>query len=1032
MVKRALILTFCLSLLTGAVLFAKGKHSNSFLAGQSRTLDDTCYTKELNPDYPIYYRPVLEPKVSYPFSNDTIGYTYYDYQFNGTQHRQIANDSSGTLHFTWMDCISPDYYYGTRYMDYNSHRLDGTWLAPGGMHASSPDVRAGYGGLDLLPDNREVLCYHQAATIWGTVVSIEDSLPGAGQFRLFDIPDSIQWSYEDKGRWPAVACSKVKNGDTVYVHITHERSSTGCVTDKELGYVRCFESPTNKDTLVCESPGWSTPLPIAKNTKLNPNRIPYQYAIGKIGSGVIATSPVSQKVCLAWFQYKTSSQSANEVMYLESSDNGNDWMAAGNMGTPVQLTNYGASGYTDRAYPDIAAVYDYNDNLHIIWTTYKYYDYPNLNDVTLWHWSAAAGIRKVSHTTAPITVDPGAWNLLIAKFTMGVECMPGDPAYNYLYVAYTKFKEGDVSASGFANGDIYTRASSNGGFTWGPEINLTNTNSNGCTTGNCQSEHWSSIAERVDSFLYVQYIYDLDAGSIPNGEGGYTYDPVRFLRYPRFLVPPLASLTYTPTQLTDSIRWAKNNQVTTDSLIVDNEWGTAALYVKLSGPSWLNIYPSNFSIAEGDFPQKVNLTFNGGGLTDTFLVDSLRIVSNNDTSGEVYSDTDWVRIYFVVTDSFYYPEFDTVNNGTMVTAVSNVGNLANQGPTTGMYTNLGDFLYDFSPVVSINIPGYGNRSALRFGKRNDFLPLSHLKISQYPSLRSTVVISTFAPVSTALPAPYHWFWWWYALEEKEIFFSQAVKPPANPIHYERAILKYTKFYKCAPPAWWSYVTPEPPTLPDAYLGLLADWDILYPYMDYTINTGGFDSTSNLIWIKGRTGYYNHHCGGVLFCCSSVDGDTSWTPFSARVIDNASQIDPFDGPNDDSLYKYMSIPGWSIESDSQADKSILVSAIQLQNPDPSSVVTLKYALMITDLGEADLDTLASQIRRAKCGDVNSDGKVMVADVVYLVNYLFKGGPEPWLIYSDVNGDYKVTVSDVVYLVNYLFKGGPPPLWAIGNW
>jgi hypothetical protein len=64
---------------------------------------------------------------------------------------------------------------------------------------------------------------------------------------------------------------------------------------------------------------------------------------------------------------------------------------------------------------------------------------------------------------------------------------------------------------------------------------------------------------------------------------------------------------------------------------------------------------------------------------------------------------------------------------------------------------------------------------------------------------------------------------------------------------------------------------------------------------------------------------------------------------------------------------------------------------------------------------------------KCGDANGDGKLSVADVVYLVNYLFKGGqiPKPYEA-GEANCDGKVTVSDVVYLVNYLFKGGPPPI------
>ena len=61
-----------------------------------------------------------------------------------------------------------------------------------------------------------------------------------------------------------------------------------------------------------------------------------------------------------------------------------------------------------------------------------------------------------------------------------------------------------------------------------------------------------------------------------------------------------------------------------------------------------------------------------------------------------------------------------------------------------------------------------------------------------------------------------------------------------------------------------------------------------------------------------------------------------------------------------------------------------------------------------------------------GDVNCDGQRTVSDIVYLINYLFKGGPPPIFIETgDANCDSKVNVSDVVYLINYLFKGGPPP-------
>jgi hypothetical protein len=59
-----------------------------------------------------------------------------------------------------------------------------------------------------------------------------------------------------------------------------------------------------------------------------------------------------------------------------------------------------------------------------------------------------------------------------------------------------------------------------------------------------------------------------------------------------------------------------------------------------------------------------------------------------------------------------------------------------------------------------------------------------------------------------------------------------------------------------------------------------------------------------------------------------------------------------------------------------------------------------------------------------GDATGDDAITVADVFFLINHLFAGGPGP-VHNVDVNGDRLVDVSDVFYLINYLFAGGPPP-------
>jgi hypothetical protein len=61
---------------------------------------------------------------------------------------------------------------------------------------------------------------------------------------------------------------------------------------------------------------------------------------------------------------------------------------------------------------------------------------------------------------------------------------------------------------------------------------------------------------------------------------------------------------------------------------------------------------------------------------------------------------------------------------------------------------------------------------------------------------------------------------------------------------------------------------------------------------------------------------------------------------------------------------------------------------------------------------------------KSADADGNGTVDIADVFYLVNTLFAGGPAP-ACGGDVDGNGTVDVADVFYLINFLFASGPPP-------
>ncbi len=58
-----------------------------------------------------------------------------------------------------------------------------------------------------------------------------------------------------------------------------------------------------------------------------------------------------------------------------------------------------------------------------------------------------------------------------------------------------------------------------------------------------------------------------------------------------------------------------------------------------------------------------------------------------------------------------------------------------------------------------------------------------------------------------------------------------------------------------------------------------------------------------------------------------------------------------------------------------------------------------------------------------GDVNADNRIVIDDLTYLVDYLFRGGPAPTPYAAgdlDCSGD--INIADVTAMVAYLFQGG----------
>ncbi len=124
-----------------------------------------------------------------------------------------------------------------------------------------------------------------------------------------------------------------------------------------------------------------------------------------------------------------------------------------------------------------------------------------------------------------------------------------------------------------------------------------------------------------------------------------------------------------------------------------------------------------------------------------------------------------------------------------------------------------------------------------------------------------------------------------------------------------------------------------------------------------------------------------------------------------------------------LHAYDSIPEFITDSTTQLIINDIVSNTNFS--DPSGNLIGYYE------GEYNPLTVSFQhgmitVMEFPYGDANGDNEINVADAVFVINYVFKGGPAPDpLLLGDANCDGFVNVADAVFLINHIFKGGPEP-------
>ena len=983
-----------------------------------------------------------------------VGDTRYDYQHNGSMGRQIVVTYEGTtnyggVHIDWMNLPCEGVTPSFRHIRYNARDFTGNWAWNTGPGAGKDVTQenGGYCSIDVSHDGNAVLGYHNAVDPDQYTAKVSmDHNPPVGWFDPFgEAPGPQQYqplnncqgwvtgSYEPTSSyiWPKVEYDECGE-DTVFHLVASESPEEG--------------SPAGEiQTVVYWKGTWN---PMGAGSPEFPECATAIDSVYDI-TVIVRQDPNSDEVAIVWghpIHYDGdvldpcgNTQYQNDVYIWKSYDCGDSFLPEDKM----NVTDYTVGGtvpidqVNQLLYTDLSALYDHNGVLHVVWST-------PLRDVAggegcdplyasrIWHWDDTEGgcITIVYDASRPAEMhDPGAWNSAACKVNVS-ECD------ERLYCSFTRFgfhtstngdTSADASAGNYENGDIGLVGSSDGGKTWSEAVNLTNTNTDGCAAGDCESEHWSTMAKYSNDSVYIQYIEDKDAGGYPQTEGTLTCNPVRMMTHPCFEVQPYCNVGYVPTRIDYPMHIAPDDGsgdctsgITTNfTLTLDNIGNQATNYTITSSETWLTPGTSGGTLNAG-CGASVDIQYTIGPIATEGVYDATLTISACDAGFTAVIN---VRVF--VYCYFYVPERELLSTACWSIGVWNnarAGTAQWDDPEGNMYWGVQEvsFMYDESVIITYADDTCQTWFSMFDGSDDDvdLRALSYLTTAVFPTYEYAHALWCNGDTNVTGDIEYY-----------------------LPIHPDTCVL-IERVKVCNN-------TDTPMTI---HIGEGIDWDIP-DGGDGSNNSCGYDEDRQMLWQAGpndpaedpipEDNYY----GGASFCNDIPGGEVSMN--DSTVYNNGGYDPCWIGGLLARASSFELAPEDSIE-----DLNTAYAVAQNLTLDPDSCYVfckvkagsmegLAVLQALIDKGKQwiedhELDCPGCPPQQGPCdaeiGNANGSTEeptIDIDDVVYLIAYIFSGGPAP-VPYASASGDANcscvepaVDIDDVVYLIAYIFSGGPAP-------